>query len=627
MDSESLLLAITKIQHKHSTKQTMGLFRRRGNTASADTAPETQQLNPDVDPELQDKAQEVMKDNLELMREVVMKIREDPDFAKNIYANCPRLQHLLDQYPDLRPIFEDPKLVRINFEQVYRDAGGVLPEDEAKKTSWLVWLVNSPVFKVLRLLLFVKKIVSCIVGGGFAFVTGCVTGCCFEDALEEVDDPDDAGAEMMDPSKEALNRAADHMEDPEVQERMQALLEDPDNLQEAIENDSELRALRDSNPLCEELMSDPETMRVLTDPDNLRALGECPQLIEADFIDPDGFTPTDVETGGMEGLGDAGYDPFDGGDMEFEADNEFQADNDFEDEDDVAVDDELAAEEEDDAWWGDVEIEEQEPDKDGADNGTDAANANAARAQRAQERSEEEPPSDANNGRFGGFMATIGAVATDLIGAQIVGGVFSTEMMQGMPGAGMMDGGGGMDMGGGGNNNFDQIDKVADQAAALFDDDVADVANNVMEETTDKAGETADENASKANLDTNNDDNTTAAVAAGAAGAAGVLLVGGAVAARSRGTNHDSVQDGFADGFADEEEVEDKPERKSRFAAIARLAGAMATNAKEQVATSVLGDSWGAQLEGKGDKKDGDKKNDSTSDMSGVFQRGARKPW
>ena len=45
------------------------------------------------------------------------------------------------------------------------------------------------------------------------------------------------------------------MEDPNVQEQMQRLLEDPDNLADAIENDSELRTLRDSNPLCAELVS------------------------------------------------------------------------------------------------------------------------------------------------------------------------------------------------------------------------------------------------------------------------------------------------------------------------------------------------------------------------------------
>merc|ERR1712238_448908 len=74
----------------------------------------------------------------------------------------------------------------------------------------------------------------------------------------------------MDANAEALNQAADYMEDPEVQEQMQRLLDDPDNLADAIENDTELRDLRDSNPLCAELMQDPETMKILVDPDNLR---------------------------------------------------------------------------------------------------------------------------------------------------------------------------------------------------------------------------------------------------------------------------------------------------------------------------------------------------------------------
>ena len=65
-----------------------------------------------VDQDLQEQAQDVMKDNLELMRDVVMQIREDPDFAGSIYDKCPRLQHLLDQYPDLRPqqLFLQPYL-------------------------------------------------------------------------------------------------------------------------------------------------------------------------------------------------------------------------------------------------------------------------------------------------------------------------------------------------------------------------------------------------------------------------------------------------------------------------------------------------------------------------------------
>ena len=402
----------------------MPLFRRRGKAtaaAAADPNGETQELAPEVDPELQEQVQEVMKDNLTLMREVVMKIREDPEFASNIYVNCPRLQHLLDQYPDLRPIFEDPKLIRINFEQVYRDAGGVLPEDLEKKKTWLVWIVSSPFFMVLRVLLYIKKLISCILGSGVALIQGTFSACCFEDALEEVDLDDADPNEDSDPTKDALNRAADHMEDPEVQERMQALLEDPDNLQEAIENDEELRALRDSNPLCEELMSDPETMRVLTDPDNLRALGECPQLIEADFIDPDGFNPSDIEAGAMDGLGDSGYDNFDGGDVELEADSEFDVEDNFQDEEAATAGDDFDAdveeEEEDEAgWWEDAEMEEQENDTPERNGGNQQPSTQAkaqAKAQVRNQSAEQKGEGGQQNGRFAGDQV----VADRLAGA------------------------------------------------------------------------------------------------------------------------------------------------------------------------------------------------------------------
>jgi hypothetical protein len=59
-----------------------------------------------------DVVEEIVKDNLEIMLEIVMIIRNDAAFAKSIYANCPRLQHLLDKTPEIRPIFEDPALVR-----------------------------------------------------------------------------------------------------------------------------------------------------------------------------------------------------------------------------------------------------------------------------------------------------------------------------------------------------------------------------------------------------------------------------------------------------------------------------------------------------------------------------------
>ena len=87
------------------------------------------------------------------------------------------------------------------------------------------------------------------------------------------------------------------MTEPEVQEKMRVLLEsNPENLEEAIEQDPELKALRDSNPLCAELMKDPETMQILVDPENLRALAECPDLVEQDFNDPN-WTPPEVQPG------------------------------------------------------------------------------------------------------------------------------------------------------------------------------------------------------------------------------------------------------------------------------------------------------------------------------------------
>lgn len=173
--------------------------------------------------------EEVVKDNLEIMLEIIMIIREDAVFAKSIYANCPRLQYLLDSKPDLRPIFEDPNLVKINFEEVYRKAGGVLPEDHP---SWfartLAYIVKHPLFKVFRFLLLIKKCYSCVLGGGVSFVRSCLCALCTDGAAGEATDTllgDDAeqrrrnGLDVNDPdnpeydaNKLALNNAADYME-------------------------------------------------------------------------------------------------------------------------------------------------------------------------------------------------------------------------------------------------------------------------------------------------------------------------------------------------------------------------------------------------------------------------------
>ena len=142
------------------------------------------------------------------------------------------------------------------------------------------------------------------------------------------DDDDRLGSPEQDSNRLALYDAADRMEgaylcnrllelqlctilvvyryasltpvpfpDPDIQAKMQDILEsDPDKLAEAIEADPELRALRDSNPLCAELMKEPETMKILTEPDNLRAFADAPELIEQDFANPD-WSPPDVEEG------------------------------------------------------------------------------------------------------------------------------------------------------------------------------------------------------------------------------------------------------------------------------------------------------------------------------------------
>ena len=101
---------------------------------------------------------------------------------------------------------------------------------------------------------------------------------------------------------------------------MRVLLEsNPENLDEVIEQDPELKALRDSNPLCAELMKDPETMQILIEPDNLRTLADCPDLIEQDFNDPN-WTPPEIQTGTFD---ETTVVPVDEGVVEVEEEGQF----------------------------------------------------------------------------------------------------------------------------------------------------------------------------------------------------------------------------------------------------------------------------------------------------------------
>ena len=168
--------------------------------------------------------QEAMGSHLDMMLDIIMQIRQDENFAKSIYTNCPRLQHFLDQHPDLRPIFDDPRLVRVNFEDVYRKAGGLLPEDKPTIKQRVMKIVGRvvqhPLFRVLRFLLFVKKMYNCIMAGGVSCVRGLLCGLFLDAGAESTDvdadgDDDGEGGDVNpenDAGREQLMRCADYME-------------------------------------------------------------------------------------------------------------------------------------------------------------------------------------------------------------------------------------------------------------------------------------------------------------------------------------------------------------------------------------------------------------------------------
>lgn len=550
----------------------MGLRNRKGGDADvAAAAPAAGEEG------FNDEAQDLMKDHLELMKEVIMRIREDEEFAKNIYADCPRLQNLLDRNPDLRPIFEDPNLVRINFEQVYKDAGGILPEDEKKRAKCLTWFVNSPIFKVIRLLLMVKKVMGCIAGGGIGMITGCFVGacCCGEDALPEDFDPedDDAGADgENDQNKQALNSAAEYMENPEVQEQMEKLMEDPENLEEAIENDAELKALRDSNPLCAELMSDPETMKILTDPENLRALGDAPDLIEADFSDPNWSAPDidmDVDIDGdmdgdmdMDGSFDADADG--DGDADADGGDEGGDGEDGEGEDGEDGDDE---EDEDEALWEEAELEQQ----DGGANGRSTATSQA-RAQQKPNQAKGSAPAG------GGVAGSLGACARDLAAGAIVGSVFGGAADLFM---------GGDDFGGADNLDIidnDGLNQAADAADMVGDTDFADTLEEGMDGGQDAV-----------------DNHPSSATRGGAAGAAGGAAAGGAAGAAMDGNGNKKKE-----GEEGAEDPEGEAKKGGMWKGVKGMTSAVMTAAKEQVAATILGDDLAEMLVEKMEEKNED---------------------
>ncbi|KAL7567036.1 hypothetical protein ACA910_019959 [Epithemia clementina (nom. ined.)] len=599
--------------------------------------------------------EDVMKDNLEVMLDIIMRIREDPQFAKSIYADCPRLQHLLDQRPDLRPVFEDPRLVRITFEKAYKEAGGELPEDNKKK-SILAIIVNHPAFKFLRFLLFLKKLMNCVQGGGMQMLTDFFkdifthqASSHIESGLHHVgdhagDSPGDGNGDtgnddMMDndgnpdnrDSKYAMYDAADKFETPEMQEKLDHLrsISDPEQLAEEIENDPELRTLRDSNDICAMLLSDPDTCNIVLDPDNLRALGECPDLIEADIRNPDWSTNLDIvpssdfvdvdaagdfdETGldysgdhaevgqtdvdvnasdGHVALADDG-----GGDMVGEEDPELEEEDEEEGLDDE--EEEEGEEEEEEEEGLEYELGEEElEEKNGA---TSAAKGNANKgASNAKDRAE------LRKAQTGNFFTNVAVGFSDMLAGQLVG--FTAGEIMG--GGDELGGFGDVEDVGGDIEDFDDdiedfgedmedvgdaaddageaaedaadeadpstlLDNAADAAELLTEDDVADNLDT-MEGGLDQIEETHDEHQEKHVVET--------------------AATGGAAVAGGSENNNKSREVEHGDAMKEDPAEEETHKKFGRFHMISTFVASVATAAKETVATSILGDDFGAML-------------------------------
>ena len=383
-----------------------------------------------------------MEDNLDLMLEIILKVRQDEEFAKTIYEDCPRLQALLDQNPDLRPIFEDPHFVRINFEQVYRNAGGVLPEDQPNVyykafKDGLITVTQHPLFRVFRFLLLIKRMYTFVIDGSlnifkqlYVAIFGIGALDAFNDLGGFLDGPNDV-------HKQNLYQAADHMEDPAVQEQMATLLESsPEELDEAIEQDPELLALRDSNPLCAELMSDPSTLRILLDPDNLRALAECPDLITADFADPD-WMPTHIE--------------------EYHFDDAMQTlDEDLVEVEGVGVDGSL---------YSSLQGTLEELQGSGALEGVEAPEGIAAQQQKQQQ---QQQGNENRNGQGGGVTGMVGAGLLGYMTAQM--GFSPSDMMMG-----------------GGGDDFLAIEDLVDDTVQTTTDAAVDNAKTVTDAAAEEA--------------------------------------------------------------------------------------------------------------------------------------------
>ena len=238
---------------------------------------------------------------------------------------------------------------------------------------------------------------------------------------------------------DACNAAAEHFDDPAVAEEMDRLLEEnPDNLDEIVENDETLRNLRDSDPIAAELMRDPETFKVITDGDNLRAMGELTQAMEGDFVNglDGGGGGVDAAANAMDALdaADAVGNAADAADAAGDAGDAFE-NADYEEPDlDEEGDEEGGAAQDAEEYLQDAEMEDDDMKK------------SSRRGQRGKGKNQRNRAGEAAQGAKGILGAGISAVA---------GGFLGDAMGD------MMDFGGGEDLAGIAGEDMGGLEDVA----------------------------------------------------------------------------------------------------------------------------------------------------------------------
>lgn len=237
---------------------------------------------------------------------------------------------------------------------------------------------------------------------------------------------------------DACNAAAEHFDDPAVAEEMDRLLEEnPDNLDEIVENDETLRNLRDSDPIAAELMRDPETFKVITDGDNLRAMGELTQAMEGDFVNGlDGGGGVDAAANAMDALdaADTVGNAADAADAAGDAGDAFE-NADYEEPDlDEEGDEEGGAAQDAEEYLQDAEMEDDDMKK------------SSRRGQRGKGKNQRNRAGEAAQGAKGILGAGISAVA---------GGFLGDAMGD------MMDFGGGEDLAGVAGEDIGGLEDVA----------------------------------------------------------------------------------------------------------------------------------------------------------------------